>query len=68
MSEAFKEALKELGRVVVLAVLPVVIVALESNAIDWKVVGLTALLAVLKALDKYVHERKDIAAKGVVPF
>lgn len=53
--EALLEAGKELARVVVLAVVPVLITSVELGSIDWKVVGVTALIALLRGIDKYFH-------------
>jgi len=54
--QALTEATKELGRVVLLAILPVAISAIENNQIDFKVIGIVAVLAALRWVDKYLHE------------
>lgn len=58
MNEALREAIKELLRVCVLAVVPVLIAYLEAGKFDWK--GLAVLLgvAVLRAVDKFLHENE----------
>lgn len=56
MSVELKEALKELGRVVVLAVIPVLIASLENWEIDWKVVAVVGGIAALRFIDKYLHQ------------
>lgn len=52
------EAGKEMLRVVVLAVIPVLIASLESGQlnIDWKVVAVVAALAALRFIDKALHK------------
>jgi hypothetical protein len=63
--QALKEAAKELGRVLLLA------------GIGWGVSYVSNLpstqttvivLAVLRWVDKYIHESKDIKVNGLVPF
>jgi hypothetical protein len=64
--EALKEALKELGRVVLMAVIPFVIVAVENGSIDYKAVGIVAALAALRFIDKYLHEVGKAKEEGSV--
>jgi hypothetical protein len=54
--EALKKALLELGRVVIIAVLPIIITSVEQGKIDWKVIGIAAIIATLKGIDKFIHE------------
>lgn len=49
------EALKELLRLIVIAVIPVLILSLESGW-SWKVTGMTAAIVVLRSLEKFMHE------------
>jgi len=55
MSYEFIEALKELGRVIVLAIIPVLISSLESGVIDWKVIAIVGVIAGLRFVDKWMH-------------
>lgn len=67
---ALWEAVKEILRLAVFAAISAAI----AGAIDylsgfnstetWVVVG----LAVLRFADKWIHERKDVASKGLLPF
>ena len=71
--EAFTEAIRELFRVGVLAILPVSIGMLEKNTFDWKLVGITFAIAVLRAIDKWLHEYgkitdQDEISKGLTRF
>lgn len=68
MKNPVLEATKELGRVVVIAVIPILASALEAGSVDWKLVAVAAAIAALRALDKYVHENSNIKANGIVPF
>lgn len=77
MSKEFKtalvKALQELGRMTVIAVIPVAVSMLGDGSIDYRVLGITALIAFLKALDKLVHkygqEKEDTTLeKGIVRF
>lgn len=65
--DALKEALKEAGRVVVLAVVPVLIDSLSKGEIDWKVVGVAGVVALLKFIDSWLHE-SGVSEKGITRF
>ena len=62
MSEPLKKALLELGRVVVLAAIPVTLAYLEILPYEWAAI----ITAALKVLDKYLHEvgKSDVDGKG----
>ena len=64
MKKAFIEALKEAGRVVVLAVIPVLIASLESNTFDWRAIAVVAGLAFLRFIDKYLHVKAPEGESG----
>ena len=67
--EEFKEALKEAGRVAVLAVIPVLIESLTLRKLDWTTIAIVAGLALLKFVDKYLHEKApDGVAGGLTRF
>lgn len=64
MKQAIIEALKELLRVVLIAILPILISSLESGKIDYKIILVTAAIALLRAIDKMLHEwGKDVKKK-----
>lgn len=68
MTEEFKKALLDGGRVMVLSVIAVMIASIQQGqVIDLKVLWMAALVAVLKFLDKYLHE-SGVADKGIVRF
>jgi hypothetical protein len=54
--EALINALKELGRVVLLAVIPLLVSSLENGWVDWRAIAVVAGLAALRFVDKYLHE------------
>jgi hypothetical protein len=54
--EAILEALKEAGRVVVLAVIPILIDSLNAGMVDWKAVFVVGVIALLKFADSWLHE------------
>ena len=56
MKQAIIEALKEAGRVVVLAVIPLLIDSLSKGKVDWSVIAIAAAIALLRFLDKVLHE------------
>lgn len=69
----FIEFLKEFGRIAVFAVIPLLIIQLESGKeIEWKSFALAAFIAILRAIDRARHiELKnagDAEAKGLLPF
>lgn len=73
MSNALIESLKELARVIVLAIIPVMITGVEDGSFDWRVVGTVALLAALRFIDKLAHEigKEDnisTLVKGITRF
>jgi len=49
------ESLKELGRVVVLAIIPITIDALSSGNFDIKAILVAGAIAGLKFIDKLIH-------------
>lgn len=56
MKTALIESLKELLRVVVLSAIPLLIDGLTANAVDWRLIGITAAIAGLRFVDKLLHE------------
>lgn len=61
------EGLKELARIAIIAVVPILISGLEAGALDWKLILVSAIIAILKAVDKFVH-KSDLKANGLIPF
>jgi len=55
MSKNLKEALKELCRVIVLAIIPILIEALNSGKFDIRIILVTGAIAGLKFIDKLLH-------------
>ena len=56
MSAQFVEALKEFIRTGILAAIPVIIDGILVGAVDLRLVVITAAVALLRAVDKYLHE------------
>jgi hypothetical protein len=71
MSEQIKTAIQEfvleLLRIVVLATIPTLVVMLETGGVDFKALGIIALVAGLRALDKALHS-SGIAKRGLTRF
>jgi hypothetical protein len=67
---ALKKAALELGRVVVLAIIPLAISYFEQGiGIDWRAIAIIAGLAALRFVDKWLHElAPDGEAGGLVRF
>jgi hypothetical protein len=49
------EALKEFGRIGLLAVIPVVIEQLSEGKFEWRAVFVVGAIAVLRGVDKFMH-------------
>lgn len=68
MREAAIEAMKEALRLMVFAVPGIVLEVLTARpTLATGALG-GAILIVLKAADKWVHENPNVSAKGLVPF
>lgn len=70
---ALIEATRELLRVVLLAIIPVVSMGLENGNLDVRVISTVAGLAALRWLDKYLHalgkeQNNDRLVKGLTRF
>ncbi len=70
MKNSIIEALKEAARGVVLAVIPVIMLGINAEdgtfAIQWQLVAATAIVAVLRFVDKLLHE--EGVDKGLTQF
>jgi hypothetical protein len=67
------EALKELLRVIVLAIIPNLIASLEAGELDWRVLIMTLSIAALRAVDKWLHvlgkvDEDPTLIKGITRF
>jgi len=56
--QAILEGLKELIRTCLMAFIPLIIVGLQSNTLDWKAIGISAAIAFLSGIDRILHEKK----------
>lgn len=70
--KAIVEGAKELGRVVLIAMIPVFYTSINMQTgeftFNWKIMLATGLVALLKAVDKYVHEEPNTKSSGILPF
>jgi len=66
MSKAKIEALKELGRLLLLAIVPVLVTQLANvqDPTAWALIG----TAILKAIDKAIHVSDKTKLNGLAPF
>lgn len=53
---AYEEAFKELLRVMLLAIIPILIEMLNSGTFNWKTIAIVAVIAALRFIDKLLHE------------
>lgn len=65
--QALREAIKEGLRVALLAAIPVILLGVNSGSIDLRLAGLSALVAVLRFIDSYLHQ-SGRAVKGLTRF
>lgn len=78
MSDAAKESLKELGRLILLAIISFLLtegtLGLIFNALglfidpEIRLVVTGLLTTVLRTLDKYIHESPETKSNGLIPF
>ena len=68
VNEALVEASKELIRIALVAVIPVAIVQIQAGSVDVKQLGVIASLAILKAIDKFVHSWDGTTKTGILPI
>jgi hypothetical protein len=54
--EIIIKSVLEFGRIIVIAIIPVLISSLEKGMIDWKSIAVAGVIAGLKAIDKLLHE------------
>jgi hypothetical protein len=67
------EAVKQAGRIVLVSVIPLLVVQLQNSKIDWRAIGVTGAIALLMAVDKYLHlegklQDNDQLTKGLTQF
>lgn len=62
------ESAKEFGRILVIAILPILVDSLTSDKFSLRGVLIALTVAALRAADKWVHENPGIKAKGILPF
>lgn len=63
----FIEALKEGARVAVLACIPVLIDSLGRGEVNYQLVLITGLIALLRFADSWLH-KSGVAEKGITRF
>lgn len=63
------ESVKELARTAVIAVIPVLLISLEQGQIEWRAVTLACAIAILRAVDKWLHkENLGLKNNGLTGF
>ena len=62
--KALIEALKEMGRVVILAIIPILIDSLSKGMVDWNVILIAGIIALLRFIDKWLHNLEPEGISG----
>ncbi len=62
------EGVKQFIRAILAAVLPLIILGIQSGGIDWQAVGLAGVMSILLGIDKWVHEDPKIKSNGISPI
>ena len=65
--EEFIEAGKEGLRVTLIAAVPILIDGVGKGVVDWKLVGMAAIVAALRFIDSWLHT-SGVAEKGLTRF
>jgi hypothetical protein len=66
LSTPIIEGAKQLLRVALVAVIPLVISGLQTNSIDWRSIVIAGIIAVLMGLDKFLHKSEvGVAGNGL---
>lgn len=73
IKEMVIDALKEGGRVFIVAAIPILVSQLSNGNFDWRLVIFAGLAAVLRALDSWVHDymkatKQEGLWKGLIGF
>lgn len=58
LSTPIIEGAKQLLRVALVAVIPLVISGLQTNSIDWRSIVIAGIIAVLMGVDKWLHKNE----------
>lgn len=66
MNTPLAEGLKEIVRIAILAAIPVLIALMQNGEGNWKLVGVTVAVAVLRGIDSWIHD-SDLPIKGLSP-
>jgi len=62
----FVEGLKEVLRTSMMALIPVVILSLQEGEVDWRLIGISAAIALLSGVDKWLHKlERGVAGNGL---
>lgn len=64
---ALQEGGKEFVRVAILAAVPLLIVQLEAGKVEYRLIVITAVVAGLRAVDRYIHQNDNVPLSGLSP-
>ena len=66
MNLAFKEGMKEFARMAAISVVPVLIASLEGGESDIKAIVVAVTIALLRAVDSFIHHEESLKSTGLV--
>ena len=66
--KALQEAIRELARVALIAVIPVLIDSLNKGNFDYRLIATVGIIAILRGIEKYLYENKKTADNPVTNF
>lgn len=56
--DAFVEGIKQVVRVAIIGIVPVVIAQLQANTWDWRTIWVAGAIALLMGVDKWAHKNE----------
>lgn len=66
---ALQEGAKQLLRVALVAVVPLIISGLQDNSLNWRSIAIAGAIAVLMGIDKWLHKSDSgVLGNGLTGF
>jgi hypothetical protein len=69
LNTPFVEGLKQLGRVALMSIVPLVIAGLQDNSLNWRAIAVAGAIAILMGIDKWLHKNDaGLGGNGLTGF